>query len=67
MSFVQRYFVAADDALTLLRIHRGTLYNARAACKMVCEAGQRKILLRLFHNRHLNGLPKKIISSVGLP
>ena len=27
---------AADDALTLLRIHSGTLYNARAACKMVC-------------------------------
>ena len=29
---------AADDALTLLRIHRRTLYNARAACKMVCAA-----------------------------
>ena len=28
---------AADDALTLWRIHSGTLYNARAACKMVCE------------------------------
>ena len=28
---------AADDALTLLRIHRRTLYNAQAACKMVCE------------------------------
>ena len=28
---------ATDDALTLLRIHRRTLYNARAACKMVCE------------------------------
>jgi hypothetical protein len=28
---------AADDALTLLRIHSRTLYNARAACKMVCE------------------------------
>jgi hypothetical protein len=28
---------AADDALTLLRIHRRTLYDARAACKMVCE------------------------------
>jgi hypothetical protein len=27
---------AADDALTLLRIHRRTLYKARAACKMVC-------------------------------
>jgi len=27
---------AADDAPTLLRIHSGTLYNARAACKMVC-------------------------------
>ena len=26
---------AADHALTLLRIHRRTLYNARAACKMV--------------------------------
>jgi hypothetical protein len=24
---------AADHALTLLRIHRGTLYKARAACK----------------------------------
>ncbi len=29
---------AADDALTLLRIHRRTLYKARAACKMVCDA-----------------------------
>ena len=29
---------AADDALTLLRIHSGTLYKARAAGKMVCEA-----------------------------
>src|SRR5471032_3387834 len=29
---------AADDALTLLRIHRRTLYKARAACKMVCAA-----------------------------
>ena len=29
---------AADDALTLLRIHRRTLYNARAACKMVCAS-----------------------------
>jgi hypothetical protein len=29
---------AADDALALLRIHSGTLYNAQAACKMVCEA-----------------------------
>jgi hypothetical protein len=28
---------AADDALTVLRIYRRTLYNARAACKMVCE------------------------------
>ena len=28
---------AADDALTLLRIHSKTLYNARVACKMVCE------------------------------
>ena len=28
---------AADDALTLLRIHRGTLYKVRAACKMVCR------------------------------
>ena len=28
---------AADDALTLWRIHRRTLYNARAACKMVCS------------------------------
>ena len=28
---------ADDDALTLLRIHSGTLYKARAACKMVCE------------------------------
>jgi hypothetical protein len=28
---------ADDDALTLLRIHRRTLYNVRAACKMVCE------------------------------
>ena len=27
---------AADDALTLLRIHRRILYKARAACKMVC-------------------------------
>jgi hypothetical protein len=27
---------AADDALTLLRIHRRTLYKAQAACKMVC-------------------------------
>jgi len=35
---------AADDALTLLRIHSGTLYNARAACKMVCEVSERKIL-----------------------
>ena len=26
---------AADDALALLRIHRRTLYKARAACKMV--------------------------------
>jgi hypothetical protein len=26
---------AADDALTLLRIHRRTLYKAQAACKMV--------------------------------
>jgi hypothetical protein len=26
---------ADDNALTLLRIHRRTLYNARAACKMV--------------------------------
>ena len=30
----------ADDALTLLRIHRRTLYKARTACKMVCEAGE---------------------------
>jgi hypothetical protein len=29
---------ATNDALTLLQIHRRTLYNARAACKMVCEA-----------------------------
>src|ERR1035437_8991112 len=29
---------AADDALTLLRIHRRTLYKAQGACKMVCEA-----------------------------
>jgi hypothetical protein len=28
----------ADHALTLLRIHRRTLYKARAACKMVYEA-----------------------------
>ncbi len=28
---------AADNALTLLRIHRRTLYKARAACKMVYE------------------------------
>ena len=28
---------AADHALTLLRIHNGTLYDAPAACKMVCE------------------------------
>jgi hypothetical protein len=28
---------AADDALTLLRIHRRTLYDMRAPCKMVCE------------------------------
>lgn len=27
---------ANDDALTLLRIHSGTLYKARAVCKMVC-------------------------------
>ena len=26
---------AADHPLTLLRIHSGTLYNSRAACKMV--------------------------------
>ena len=36
---------AADDALTFLRIHSGTLYNAPAACKMVCKAGQRKITI----------------------
>src|ERR1017187_1434839 len=29
---------AADHALTLLRIHRRTLYKARAACKTVCKA-----------------------------
>jgi hypothetical protein len=29
---------AADDALTLLRIHRRTLYKVRAACKMVYKA-----------------------------
>jgi hypothetical protein len=28
---------ATDDALTLPRSHSGTLYKARAACKMVCE------------------------------
>ena len=28
---------AADHALTLFRIHRRTLYQSRAACKMVCE------------------------------
>jgi hypothetical protein len=27
-----------------LRIHSGTLYNAWAACKMVCEVSERKIL-----------------------
>src|ERR1035437_8062435 len=27
-----------DDALTLLRIHSRTLYNAPAPCKMVCAA-----------------------------
>jgi hypothetical protein len=26
---------AEDNALALFRIHSGTLYNARAACKMV--------------------------------
>jgi hypothetical protein len=36
VGFAGRSFAyAADDALTLLRIHSGTLYNARAACKMV--------------------------------
>ena len=40
---------AADDALTLLRIHRGTLYNARAACKMVCKPMMR-----------LNQLPRDV-------
>jgi hypothetical protein len=29
---------AADYALTFWRIHRRTLYNARAVCKMVCGA-----------------------------
>jgi hypothetical protein len=28
---------AADDTLTLLQIHRRTLYKAQAACKMVYE------------------------------
>jgi hypothetical protein len=28
---------AADDARTLWRIHSGTLYKARAGCKMVCK------------------------------
>ncbi len=28
---------AADHALTLSRIHSGTLYNVRTLCKMVCE------------------------------
>ena len=45
---------AADDALTLLRIHRGTLYNARAACKMVCEASERKMLLHFLNNQHFD-------------
>src|ERR1039458_9111120 len=44
----------ADAALTLLRIHSETLYKARAACKMVCEVRQRKILLRFFNNEHFN-------------
>jgi hypothetical protein len=35
---------AADDALALLRIHRRTLYNARAACKMVCEVNDGKVI-----------------------
>ena len=46
---------AADDALTLLRIHRRTLYNARAACKMVCEARQKNCAListSSFHQSH---------------
>ena len=46
---------AADHALTLLRIHRRTLCNARAACKMVCKARLKKMLLRFFNNEHLNG------------
>jgi len=28
---------ADDDALTLLRIHRGTLYNFRVRCKLRCS------------------------------
>ena len=40
---------AADDALTLLRIHRRTLYNARAACKMVWKSMMR-----------LNQLPRDV-------
>jgi hypothetical protein len=38
MSFTSRNIETADHALTLLRIHSGTLYNAVAAFKMVCEA-----------------------------
>ena len=41
---------AADDALTLLRIHRRTLYKARAACKMVCEVYKGKVN---FENQYL--------------
>src|SRR5882724_13244699 len=29
--------IAANEARTVLRVHRGTPYRMRAACKMVCE------------------------------
>src|SRR5271170_4738397 len=37
---------AADHALTLLRIHRRTLYKARAACKMVYST-ERKVKFKI--------------------
>jgi len=39
-----------QTTLTLLRIHSGTLYNARAACKMVCVTRKGKYFLPLDKN-----------------
>src|SRR5450432_4442629 len=47
---------AADHALTLLRIHRRTLYKARAACKMVCAGYCRKVLLYFLNHQHIDRL-----------